>query len=265
MIIDIALLNSCNFTCDYCISGSKYAEEAPFGRYEMRGAFIDPDVLIEFIRTNLSGSIIQLSGGEPLTYAPLSYLIKSIIGITTVVVNTNGALLGNVYKYIPSGVKWRVSVHPEQRGTDLGSLFNLVSSYISRDDVLFNYVLHPRHIYQRRAEYALKIIDQLECSGYPFEVTGFEGKYKDQHYRHFDELYDGLITEYPICKPASMMSIAADGYIYPCHQYSSGDGNIGNIYTGEYEPSRICTHSCFGPNNISWCSTTTSMYRLGLL
>ncbi len=95
-VVDISLLNSCNFHCSYCISKSSHAEEAPYGRYEMKGAAIEPDPLIEFIKANFNGSVLQLSGGEPFTHVGITYIVKSLLPTNQIVINTNGALIKNV-------------------------------------------------------------------------------------------------------------------------------------------------------------------------
>lgn len=260
--IDISLLNSCNFHCNYCISKSLHAEEAPSGRYEIKGAAIDPDPLISYIKTHFNGAIVQLSGGEPLTYLALSYVVKELIDSNTVIINTNGALIKNVPVLYNYPIYWRVSAHPEQR--EINILYEDIKPLLDNGcNILINYVLHPRHT-RNSASYALDIIDYMEKMKVPFEVTGFEGNYLGVDYRHFNQCYDGLVTELPKIVPVEFVSIQADGRVYGCHSYGNGHNSIGNIYTNAFNPNDTCTHNCIGPGLVSWCSSITSIIRLGL-
>ena len=76
---DISLLNSCNFSCDYCKSSSQHVRKNnEFGIYDVNSPVLDSDFLIKFIQDNLEGYVIQLSGGEPLTHPSIGYLLREI-------------------------------------------------------------------------------------------------------------------------------------------------------------------------------------------
>ena len=263
-IVDVSLLNSCNFHCSYCISKSLHAEESPAGRYEIKGCAIDPDPLIDYIRKHFNGAIIQLSGGEPLTYLPITYVVKELLDTNTIIINTNGALIKNLPKLYELPINWRVSVHPEQR--EIEALYIDIDPLVkTNNNILLNYVLHPRHM-KDDASYAFNIITYMESKKIPFEITGFEGTYKDKEFRHFDPAYDGITTELPRIIPVEFTSIEADGRVYGCHASGGGGHNsIGNIYTDTLNIDSTCTHNCFGPEFRSWCPSITSVIRLGLL
>lgn len=263
-ILDISLLNSCNFHCNYCISKSLHAEESPSGRYEIKGSAIDPDPLIDYIKKWFpKDSIIQLSGGEPLTYLPLTYVVKELIDNYSIVINTNGALIKNVPKLYDLPINWRVSVHPEQREIEI--LYKDIEELINRKSkIMLNYVVHPRHI-KNDATYAFNIIEYMETQGISFEVTGFTGNYMGRNIKHFDDIYDGIITELPKVKSVRYVSIEADGRVYPCHGYGNGINIIGNIYDNLFDESKLCDRNCAGPGGVSWCQSITSILRLNLV
>ncbi len=107
----ISLLNSCNFSCIYCV------EEEPGGISIVKPAGSAPEDQLdvdEFTRliaavhrlTNLKS--IRLTGGEPLLYPNLYPLVRNIqtIGITDIRLTTNAYYLpGKASKLFDAGIK----------------------------------------------------------------------------------------------------------------------------------------------------------------
>lgn len=93
----ISLLNTCNFSCVYCVSdsaGSAYQHVVPAAKEEQ----LDTDAFVSLIEAvhKLTGlKSIRLTGGEPLLYMQLIPLIEKIksIGIDDIRLTTNGYYL----------------------------------------------------------------------------------------------------------------------------------------------------------------------------
>ncbi len=93
----ISLLNTCNFSCVYCVSdqmASAYREVVPAPKEER----LDTDEFVSLIEAvhKLTGlKSIRLTGGEPLLYMQLIPLIEKIrsIGINDIRLTTNGYYL----------------------------------------------------------------------------------------------------------------------------------------------------------------------------
>lgn len=93
----ISLLNTCNFSCVYCVSDNTeqvYQGVVPVSKEEQ----LDPDEFVSLIQSvhQLTGlKSIRLTGGEPLLYMNLIPLIEKIktIGIEDIRLTTNGYYL----------------------------------------------------------------------------------------------------------------------------------------------------------------------------
>ena len=250
---DISLLNSCNFSCDYCKSSSQYVRKNnSVGVYDVNSPIIDSDFLIKYIQDNLEGYVIQLSGGEPLTHPAIGFLLREITKTNKVIVCTNGSLL-KIHESLLKieNVLWRISYHPEYRKDCFRDVIELVKRY--NVHYIVNYVLHPRHIESKKyIEYISDIED------YKFEITEFEGFYKGKHYRLFDKIYNNIRSEIPLKTfELEMMTIRPNGLVYTCHGRVLP---IGNVYTNEFK-EEVCNATCM-VNNISLCPTYGAVKRM---
>lgn len=248
---DVSLLNSCNFHCDYCRSGSLMSRKNNDADvYDVNGPVLEADTLIDFIRSKMSGYVIQLSGGEPLTHPAFSYILSEIIKTNKVIVCTNGSLIYKYTKFLNnSNIIWRISYHPEYRKDDFDSVMDLVINSCAK--YIVNYVCHPRHIENGKA------IDYIEnIKKYNHSVTEFEGSYKNNSFRLVEDIYEGLCTPLKeITFKLNMVVIKPNGMVYSC--YGKIKNSIGNIYTGEYDGS-VCKMNC-KISNISLCQTYNSI------
>src|SRR5215475_5080871 len=97
--IDVCLLNCCNYRCQACISNSINAYYEVIGGkriYTNAGWSLKPMALMKFITAHFSpeDTVIQLSGGEPLLYESLPFIIKDLVGMKyRLGINTNAYYL----------------------------------------------------------------------------------------------------------------------------------------------------------------------------
>jgi cyclic pyranopterin phosphate synthase len=107
----ISLLNTCNFSCVYCVSEENGGMPAISGTMAPAGQQLNPDELIKLISavhhlTPLKS--IRLTGGEPLMYRYIYQLIEHIrrIGISDIRLTTNAFYLtGNAKRLSDAGVR----------------------------------------------------------------------------------------------------------------------------------------------------------------
>ncbi|WP_339737636.1 GTP 3',8-cyclase MoaA [uncultured Sunxiuqinia sp.] len=106
----ISLLNTCNFSCVYCVSDNTeqvYQGVVPVSKEEQ----LDPDEFVSLIQSvhQLTGlKSIRLTGGEPLLYMNLIPLIEKIktIGIEDIRLTTNGYYLKQMARQLKkSGIQ----------------------------------------------------------------------------------------------------------------------------------------------------------------
>lgn len=93
----VSLLNTCNFSCVYCVSGlagANYGEPEPARKEEQLGAG-EFASLIEAVHRLTGLKCVRLTGGEPLLYMHLFPLVEKIksIGIDDIRLTTNGYYL----------------------------------------------------------------------------------------------------------------------------------------------------------------------------
>lgn len=252
---DISLLNSCNFSCGYCKSSSQHVRKNnEYGIHDVNSPIIDSDFLIKFVQDNLEGYVIQLSGGEPLTHPSIGYIIREISKTNKVIVCTNGSLLKVHERLLKvKNVLWRISYHPEYRKDNFNDIIKIVHD--NKVPYIINYVLHPRHIESKKyIEYISEIED------YKFEITEFEGFYKDKFYRLFDNVYDGIRSEIPLKTfELEMVTVRPNGLVYTCHGRVVP---IGDVYNNTFK-NETCKATCM-LDNISLCPTYGAVKRMFL-
>ena len=107
----VSLLNTCNFSCVYCVSEENGGMPVIRGTKTPAGQKLGPGELITLIEavhrlTHLKS--IRLTGGEPLLYPHLYQLIQSFqtMGIHDIRMTTNAFyLLGNAKRLFDAGVR----------------------------------------------------------------------------------------------------------------------------------------------------------------
>lgn len=306
-IADISITNFCNFACNYCIANTEqepiilntdgsvkihdlrydanwkksiytaHKNNVPFdnesynktiaGIAHPRGHFLDFTALLTFIHTHLNGWLISITGGEPLYYPKIDSFIHELTKTNRVVLLTNLSLIRNHQSLMNIPVDklyYRVGWHPEQRSTD--NLINCISFLREHNaSYIVNYILHPKHIEDGTYQ---NYIDILRDNNIPYEITRFEGVYKNELYSCHAPMKDweqdiiGNFSDYigriPAYAPgSSFMLIQADGEIYEC---ADARIRIGNVYENKLRLKPTIRPMCFTTSNI--CPAIKSNYDM---
>jgi len=294
---DVTLLNFCNFSCDYCIANSEkhplhlnedgtikihdlryngLGYKNPFtarqngvpfeneafnktieGIAHPRGHFLDFKAFLRFARKYLSDWTITITGGEPLYYPKVDDFLKELNTTNKIVLLTNLSLIKghkNILTDIPKDrIYYRVGFHPEQRNID--SFKSNVDVLVTHDvNFVVNYILHPQHI--ENGSYQ-SYIDMLNESGYPYEITRYEGIYKGEKYschepmKDWEQIIIGEPSDHLLNIPSNtpgsaFMLIQADGEIFEC----AGKGlRLGNVYENKLHLHPVNKPKCFSRTN----------------
>lgn len=211
------------------------------------------DALIDFVRTKLSTDwLINLTGGEPLYYPKIENLITELAKTHKILLTTNLSLIRSKPQLLDISrdkLFFRVGYHPEFRNT---STFVECIKYLIDNNFkyIINYVIHPSY-YEDSIKYKehLRI---LKDNKFLFEVTPFEGKWKDKTYptkfserseletklfsinTKFEADYSPMGMKFMICEP--------NGDIYECQGKNE---KLGQIYTKELEHKLVSHSLCF--------------------
>lgn len=217
------------------------------------GDWLDTTSLLNFIKTNLDDSwLINLTGGEPLYYPKVEDFIVELAKTHKVLLTTNLSLVRSRPRLLEiprDSLFFRVGYHPEFRNTET---FVECMKYIIDNEFKYivNYVAHPEY-YEDSEKYKghLKL---LKNNKFTFEVTPFEGKYKDNNYpknkedrselekKMFNinekyEIYDSPMgTKFMICEP--------NGKIFECQ---GREAELGNIYENTIRYEKVRHSLCF--------------------
>lgn len=263
--VDISLLNSCNFSCDYCVSSaySVRCNNESANTYDISGPVLDYGKLVSYVRTHLDGWILHLTGGEPFTLPGLEYLVRDLVKTNKVVIATNGSLLSN-HKSILDLPKdqlfIRMSLHPDQReleqfDLDIQPLIESGTKYV------INYMLHPRHL---KSGKFMDYIGHLMLNKYNYEVTTFQGTYLGKYFHPSDPVYNDVREFFTVVdEPMEMLTVKPNGLVYSCHGTSSGTP-IGDVYASTLDMSKACKMKCYAEacGGISFCQTYDAIRRI---
>ena len=239
-----------------------------------------PMPLLQFIKSHFrpNETVIQLSGGEPLLWDSLPFVMKELINTGyRFGVNTNGYLLKQFLRWFPclhtpdldsspNVCKWRVSWHPMCRSwelfkCDIEPLLHIPNS------ALVNYVVHPMHIANGFINEHIEALEKFTTeTGIRHERTPMSGNWNGRAYDKFDPLYEPYLTAPGEAAKASYVSVRANGDIMRCHRIK-----LGNLYDGtfagkRFESDPLCV---FGPGSKfsgkSACGALSSYGLLGLM
>lgn len=228
-------------------------ENNDVGVYDVNGPVLDADFIIEYIQKHFSGYIVQLSGGEPLTHPAIEYIVREISKTNKIIICTNGELIPLHIRLLENkDLIWRISYHPEFRNGNFLDIINLVMC--SGSKYIINYVCHPRHIESG------KVIDYInDIRDYNYEVSEFEGRYKNYIFRSVDNVYDDFRTPHnQISFDLEMVVIQPNGLLYSCHGRT--DNAIGDVYKNEFNGGG-CNMNC-KVDNKSLCQVYNSITRI---
>lgn len=256
-IAELSLTNICNFSCDYCKSEASHIRDIRGKGWDFAGAIVDFAPWLKFVREHLHGYILLVTGGEPLIVQGIAQFVNDLSETNHVIVTTNGSSLGAVYPRINPNVKFRISLHPEQRTP--APFLNSIQ-HLEKSNILVNYVLHPRHI--ECGKY-FEYISLLSSSRIPFEVTNFDGMYKGEAFHNLHPIYEGLITpREPMADSLEIVVVWPDGRIYSCHGKHTEDGCIGSIHMGDFDKKKTCSHRCRFVDMTSLCPMFDAVPRI---
>jgi len=308
-VVELSISNFCNFSCDYCISGSikkkiptnsdgsvrrfkdlryndrgvvdlrrvrkygltirggvgdtsNFGIENPDGTIDRSGDhviendFIDYDALLRFIRSKLSGWVVQVTGGEPLYNPGFDGFLIELVKTHRVILLTNLSLLpANKWLLdIPADrLFYKIGYHPEQFKIEqyLKNIFTL------RDHgkpFIVNYVLHPRHMRNGMAKAYVDVLVDNELS---HEVTRFYGTWEDKSYptKELIDIEKLLLSEHSISNDfttdentpgTTFLAIYPDGNIYQCSKQTV---SLGSIYEDFMPYHRVKMPQCFSSGN----------------
>ena len=131
---------------------------------------------------------------------------------------------------------------------------------VDRSRLLVNYMIHPMHI---RNGKAIEYIEFLENSGINFEVTAFEGEYLGVNYRLYSDIYtDIVLPPVQMKESVEIVVIKPNGKVYPCHGSLVDSNPIGDVYSGEFDVSKICKHRCRKIDDSSLCPVYDPAVRI---
>lgn len=212
------------------------------------------DSLITFVRTQLNNEwIVTLTGGEPLYYPKIEYLIEELTKTNKVVVTTNASMIRNktsLLKIDRDMLYFRVGFHPEFRNLDT---FKECIKFIIDNNFkyIINYVAHPKY-YENGSTLLQSHLDFLKTNKYEFEITEFEGRYNNTNYpipapirdKSENELFkDSLkysVTRSPMGE--SFIMCEPDGKIYECQGKLK---TLGDVYENELRLEQVRHKECF--------------------
>jgi organic radical activating enzyme len=283
-IIEVCLMNYCNFKCTYCISDPTrgcdkffkplrtnkdgYINLHPSGttkdNYEIthdKGDFLDFESLITFVRTKLDSDwLINLTGGEPLYYPKVEELILELTKTNKVLLTTNLSLIKTKPELLSlqDRLFFRVGYHPEFR--NVNTFIELVK-YLEENNFkyIINYVLHPK--YYIDSELFLEHLEPLDNNNFVYEVTPFEGEYNSKQYptpyymRDSIEkmlLKDPTINYEEVKMGLDFLICEPTGKIYECQGRKK---QVGSVYDLELNLERVDHQLCFF---MKFCSTLES-------
>ncbi len=271
-LLDIALLNCCTYSCDYCISKASTATAVNYecngltkGIYATNGQTLKAAQLLNFINNHYRPDevFIQLSGGEPLLHDAFPFITEILyMHGYKVIINTNANQIPSMARSLPIDtwpVYWRTSWHRDFRNIEH---FLKDIEPIKNGKLLINYVAHPKRI---ESGIIKKDIEDLEFTGLPYEVTAFQGKWNDKDYDKNTSIYKGIITglsdkEIP-AQECNYISIQTNGNLMRCHKVQ-----IGNIYENRFierypQARQLCSYE----NGNTNCGLVQSLTLLGLI
>lgn len=263
-LFDIALLNCCTYTCDYCYAKASRATAINYderGTYIPNGHMLRAQELIAFLDKAPKDSIIQLTGGEPILYPAFELLAaRLLLKFKNIIVNTNANQLWRIPAQLKNELYWRPSWHRDYRNMEA---FLEDIKDLPKEKTLINYVAHPKRIENNSIrEDLLDLEIELGVkNGYRYEITCFEGEWNGLTYNKTWQQYIPISTFYtrPM-KPidAEYTCVRPNGDIFKCHSFK-----IGNIYSKEIAfNEELCKCSL---NNACTCGLAYAAQRLELL
>ena len=237
------------------------------GDHVLEHDFIDYAKLLTFLRTHLTGWVVQLGGGEPLHNPKALEFIHDLATTHRIILLTNLSLLPNNMSLLTidrSKVFFRVGFHPEQRKVE-SYHENLSILKEHNANYIVNYMLHPRHETNGMAK---AYVDFLKDNDFNYEVTRFHGKWSDTDYptKEFSAVELELLSPHsikndfisdPNIPGTSYLSIYPDGKIYQC---SKAVVCLGSIYKGFTPNYRQKMSHCFDSEN--HCQSVISQENL---
>lgn len=233
--------------------------------------WLDFESLIKFVRSQLSNEwVVTLTGGEPLYYPNIEYLITELCKTHQVVVTTNASLVRSKTKLLNISrdkLFFRVGFHPEFRNL---KTFEECMKFIieNKFKYVINYVVHPEY-YENSSDLYQKHLNYLNENGYLYEITAFEGRYNKETYprpimfrNEIEKLLFSESDKFALPRSvigSSFIMTEPNGEIYECHGKSK---KLGNIYSNTLNLERIIHKACFSVTGCNASKSANTYLRL---
>ncbi len=233
--------------------------------------WLDFESLIKFVRSRLSDDwVITLTGGEPLYYPNIEYLITELCKTNQVVVTTNASLIRSKTKLLEidrNKLFFRVGFHPEFRNL---KTFEECMRFIieNKFKYVINYVAHPKY-YENSSDLYQKHLNYLNENGYLYEITAFEGRYNKETYpkpiMFRSEIENTLFSEFDKFSlsrsviGSSFIMSEPNGEIYECHGKSK---KLGDVYSNTLNLERVIHKACFSVTGCNASKSANTYLRL---
>ena len=274
--IEIILTSVCNFSCDYCISGSNHKqnfiinngkkkwietpdeyktgldgypkiidvndltensvyEDAFKNGYFTTNQALDARKLIYYVKKNLKGWQLVISGGEPLIYPGIYKLLTILSKDNDIILLTNASKIQKYPELLDNPrIFFRIGFHPEYR--DLSEFYENITYVKNRtNNYIVNYVHHPRH---NNKGSDIEYVNMLKEWDFNYEVSPFKGSYKGNEYNYESGLFDesfltqDYVNEYPedekLIPGATFLTMYGNGDVYACHRKKAYNGTLGS-------------------------------------
>lgn len=218
------------------------------------GDWLNFESLIKFVKTQLNDQwLIVLTGGEPLYYPKVEDLILELVKYNKVLITTNASMVRSKTKLLDidrDRIFFRVGFHPEYRNWNT---FQDCMAFIieNKFKYIINYVAHPSY-YEDGSDLLEKHVNFLGSNGYLFEVTPFEGMYKNLEYpkglmgmTDFEKELFNKNSKYNLKKSimgTSFIMCEPNGEIFECQGKQK---KLGNVYENTLTFEHVSHSPCF--------------------
>ena len=227
MISVVSLTNSCNYSCEYCIATSScggYKTNrakvcSKYGVTEIRGCVLDLDKLLCYLKEFVpEGSMIVLTGGEPMSIPYFTTLIKHLDKTYKVIVETNGSQLFKL---------------PE----------NLINTTL-------HIAWHPKMIL---LEKFIKNIKKAKAPVKLVNIAGINDAIKGLHEEFEIIVNDGSKPDLGVAYNGDLIFIRPNGKVMQCPGIAAKQ--VGDVYDGTMNKSDLKPVRYCGIDGYAFCNT----------
>ena len=218
MRINLNVSDICNFSCSYCINKNVHKKHRVLKK-DILSQFID-----DLAERNRESYYFGISGGEPLLYPHIGFLLEKIENDLPsdnkeVCILTNGSLITEKGEYLYEKIDktrliFSISVHIEQ--IDLNKFCDSIVSFGHHDDINCKILLAPGHMEKSRR--AIEMLAERNITTIIGPVTSPSGVPYE-----FSEEELQFLSKYKKTVKAAVFSIEYDnGYIEDIYRVTKG-------------------------------------------